>query len=89
MKPAVKPHQAVAGLVLFLVLTRVRPGREPWVERRGTGGPAHVEQSTPDTDAAATTAEHEGGEGTSATPGDPGPGAVRGEGEAASPEGTS
>ena len=81
---------AVAGLVLFLVLTRVRPGREPWVERRGTGGPAHVEQSTPDTDdAAATTAEHEGGEGTSATPGDPGPGAVRGEGEAASPEGTS
>ena len=32
---------AVAGLVYFLVSSRLRKGREPWVERRGVGGPDH------------------------------------------------
>ena len=36
---------AVAGLTYFLVATKLRPGREPWVERKGVGGPDHVEAS--------------------------------------------
>lgn len=30
---------AVAGLILFVGLSRLKRGREPWVERRGVGGP--------------------------------------------------
>ena len=30
---------ALAGLALFAVLAKLKPGREPWVERRGVGGP--------------------------------------------------
>ncbi len=39
---------ALAGLVLFGVLQRTRPGREPWVERRGVGGPDHETAALPD-----------------------------------------
>ena len=49
---------AVAGLLLFVLLTRLRPGREPWVERRGVGGPDHApedpEAGTLPVDAAST-----------------------------------
>ncbi len=41
---------AVAGLVIFVVLSKLRPGREPWVERRGVGGP---DEPTPEQKAAA------------------------------------
>ncbi|MFT3877989.1 MAG: prolipoprotein diacylglyceryl transferase [Propioniciclava sp.] len=30
---------ALAGVAIFLVSVRMKPGREPWVERRGVGGP--------------------------------------------------
>lgn len=30
---------AVLGVVAFAVLAKLKPGREPWVERRGVGGP--------------------------------------------------
>lgn len=32
---------ALAGLALFVVIGRLKQGREPWVERRGVGGPDH------------------------------------------------
>ena len=32
---------ALAGLAIFAVLQRATKGREPWVERRGVGGPDH------------------------------------------------
>ncbi len=39
---------ALAGLALFAVLAKLKPGREPWVERRGVGGP---DEPTQDADA--------------------------------------
>ena len=32
---------ALAGVALFVLSAKYRPGREPWVERRGRGGPDH------------------------------------------------
>lgn len=32
---------ATAGLAIFALLQRTKPGREPWVERKGVGGPDH------------------------------------------------
>ena len=32
---------ALAGLAIFALLQRTKPGREPWVERKGVGGPDH------------------------------------------------
>ena len=32
---------ALAGLAIFALLQRTKHGREPWVERKGVGGPDH------------------------------------------------
>ncbi|WP_425325673.1 prolipoprotein diacylglyceryl transferase [Propioniciclava soli] len=41
----------LGGALLFVTLTRLRPGREPWVERRGIGGPDAEADADPDVDA--------------------------------------
>ncbi len=33
---------ALAGLAYFIIASRTKKGREPWVERRGVGGPDHA-----------------------------------------------
>lgn len=39
---------ALAGVALFVVLSKLRPDREPWVERRGTGGPEAPKADEPE-----------------------------------------